>query len=61
MKQEGYDVTGVTLKLYNDAKKSQEGRQCCAGQDILDAKRVSENINIDHKIYFIKKSSNQKS
>ena len=55
MKQEGYDVTGVTLKLYNDAKKSQEGRQCCAGQDILDAKRVSENINIDHKILFYQK------
>ena len=55
MKQEGYDVTGVTLKLYNDAKKSQVGRQCCAGQDILDAKRVSENINIDHKILFYQK------
>ena len=44
MKQEGYDVTGVTLKLYDDTKQSKEGRQCCAGQDILDAKRVSENI-----------------
>ena len=55
MKQEGYDVTGITLKLYDDTKKSKEGRQCCAGQDILDAKRVSENINIDHKILFYQK------
>ncbi len=55
MKQEGYDVTGVTLKLYDDSKKSKEGRQCCAGQDILDAKRVSENININHKILFYQK------
>ena len=55
MKQEGYDVTGITLKLYDDAKQSKEGRQCCAGQDILDAKRVSENINIDHKILFYQK------
>ena len=55
MKQEGYDVTGITLKLYDDAKKSKEGRQCCAGQDILDAKRVSENININHKILFYQK------
>jgi len=55
MKQEGYDVTGVTLKLYNDTKQSKEGRQCCAGQDILDAKRVSENININHKILFYQK------
>ena len=52
MKEEGYDVTGITLKLYDDAKKSKEGRQCCAGQDILDAKRVSENININHKITY---------
>ena len=55
MKQEGYDVTGITLKLYDDNKQSKEGRQCCAGQDILDAKRVSENINIDHKILFYQK------
>ena len=55
MKQEGYDVTGITLKLYDDRKQSKEGRQCCAGQDILDAKRVSENININHKILFYQK------
>ncbi len=55
MKDEGYDVTGITLKLYDDTKQSKEGRQCCAGQDILDAKRVSENININHKILFYQK------
>ena len=55
MKEEGYDVTGITLKLYDDTKQSKEGRQCCAGQDILDAKRVSENINIEHKILFYQK------
>ena len=55
MKDEGYDVTGITLKLYDDTKSSKEGRQCCAGQDILDARRVSENININHKILFYQK------
>ena len=55
MKEEGYDVTGITLKLYDDAKQSKEGRQCCAGQDILDAKRVSDSININHKILFYQK------
>ena len=55
MKEEGYNVTGITLKLYDDSKQSKEGRQCCAGQDILDAKRVSENINIEHKILFYQK------
>ena len=52
MKEEGYDVTGITLKLYDDAKSSKEGRQCCAGQDILDAKRVSEQLNINHEILY---------
>ena len=55
MKEEGYNVTGITLKLYDDAKSSKDGRQCCAGQDILDAKRVSEKLNIEHKILFYQK------
>ena len=55
MREDGYNVTGVTLKLYDDVKSSKEGRQCCAGQDILDAKRVSEKLEIDHKILFYQK------
>ena len=55
MKKGGYNVVGVTLKLYNDAKISKESRQCCAGQDILDAKRVSQQLNIDHKILYYQK------
>ena len=55
MKQEGYDVTGITLKLYDNLKQSKEGRQCCAGQDIMDAKRVSEKIDISHEILYYQK------
>jgi len=55
MKEEGYNVTGITLKLYDDSKKSKEGRQCCAGQDIMDAKRVSQKININHEILYYQK------
>jgi tRNA-specific 2-thiouridylase len=55
MKKEGYNVVGITLKLYDDAKTSKETRQCCAGQDILDAKRVSQQLNIDHKILYYQK------
>ena len=55
MRDEGYNVTGITLKLYDDSKKKGTSRQCCAGQDILDAKRVSEQLNIDHKILFYQK------
>jgi tRNA-uridine 2-sulfurtransferase len=55
MNDQGYDVTGITLKLYDDNKKENEGRQCCAGRDILDAKRVSEHLNINHKILYYQK------
>ena len=55
MKEEGYDVTGITLKLYDDVKSRSNGRQCCAGQDIIDAKRVSETLDIGHKILYYQK------
>ena len=55
MKKEGYNVTGITLKLYDDAKPTSDSRQCCSGQDILDAKRVSKQLNIDHKILYYQK------
>ena len=55
MKDEGYNVTGITLKLYDDIKQSKEGRQCGAGQDIMDAKRVSEKIDIKHEILYYQK------
>ena len=59
MKKEGYNVTGVTLKLYDEQKTSTKKRQCCAGQDILDAKRVASQLNIEHKIlYYQKKFKN---
>ena len=55
MKKHGYNVVGVTLKLYDDAKTTKGNRQCCAGQDILDAKKVSQKLNIDHKILYYQK------
>ena len=55
MKKEGYNVVGITLKLYDDAKVSKQAKQCCAGEDIMDAKRVSQQLNIDHKILYYQK------
>ncbi len=55
MKEEGYNVTGITLKLYDDTKTPSKGRQCCAGRDIIDAKRVTETLNIEHKILYYQK------
>ena len=44
MKKDGYKVIGITLKLYDDQKASISGRQCCAGRDIIDAKRVDSRL-----------------
>ena len=52
MKKEGYKVIGVTLKLYDDGKEVAASKQCCSGQDIMDAKRVAQKLDIDHKILY---------
>ena len=52
MKKQGYDVTGITLKLYDNSKENTHSKQCCSGQDIMDAKRVSHKLNIDHKVLY---------
>ena len=55
MKKEGYNVIGITLKLYDDNKITAKSRQCCAGQDIIDAKMVSSQLSIEHKILYYQK------
>tara|TARA_X000001036_G_scaffold1435_1_gene1181 strand:- start:219 stop:1337 length:1119 start_codon:yes stop_codon:yes gene_type:complete len=52
MKEEGYKVIGITLKLYDDGKEVAASKQCCSGQDIMDAKRVADKLNIEHKILY---------
>ena len=52
MKKEGYKVLGVTLKLYDDTKEVAHSKQCCAGQDIMDAKRVAHKLDIEHKVFY---------
>ena len=52
MKNEGYKVIGITLKLYNDSQQTTQSKQCCAGQDIMDAKRVADKLKIEHRILY---------
>ena len=52
MKKEGYKVIGITLKLYDDSKETAHSKQCCAGQDIMDAKRVAQKLDIEHKVFY---------
>jgi tRNA-specific 2-thiouridylase len=50
MKMQGYNVVGITLQLYDYAQINKKPGTCCAGQDIYDAKRVSEKLDIDHYV-----------
>ena len=50
MKMNGYQVIGMTLQLYDYAQINKKPGTCCAGQDIYDAKRVSEKLEIDHYV-----------
>ncbi len=52
MKKEGFKVIGITLKLYDDRKEVAKSKQCCSGQDIMDAKRVAHKLGIEHKILY---------
>ena len=52
MKKQGYKVIGVTLKLYDNTKEVAKSKQCCSGQDIMDAKRVANKLDIEHKVLF---------
>ena len=52
MKKDGYRVIGITLKLYDDVKEAASSKQCCSGQDIMDAKRVANKLDIEHKILY---------
>jgi tRNA-specific 2-thiouridylase len=52
MKKEGYKVIGITLKLYDNGKEVADSKQCCSGQDIMDAKRVAQKLDIEHKILY---------
>ena len=50
LKNEGYDVTGITLRLYNQ-NNVQKSKSCCAGNDIDDAKKIAEQFDFPHLTY----------
>jgi tRNA-uridine 2-sulfurtransferase len=50
LKDEGYDVVGVTLQLYDHGAALAKKGACCAGQDIHDARRVAEAMGFPHYV-----------
>jgi len=47
---QGYDVMGITLQLYDHGEAMGRPGSCCAGQDIRDARRVAEKLDIPHYV-----------
>ncbi|WP_243613806.1 tRNA 2-thiouridine(34) synthase MnmA [Shimia aestuarii] len=47
---EGYDVVGVTLQLYDHGAALAKKGACCAGIDIHDARRVAEEKGFPHYV-----------
>jgi tRNA-uridine 2-sulfurtransferase len=50
LKQQGHDVIGVTLQLYDHGEAVGRRGSCCAGQDVHDARRVADRLEIPHYI-----------
>jgi tRNA-specific 2-thiouridylase len=50
LQRQGYDVIGITLQLYDHGAAIAKKGACCAGQDIHDARMVSERLNIPHYV-----------
>jgi tRNA-uridine 2-sulfurtransferase len=46
----GCEVIGVTLQLYDHGAALGKKGACCAGQDIHDARRVAERLDIPHYV-----------
>ncbi len=50
LKQQGYDVVGITLQLYDHGEASHRKGACCAGRDIHDARNVAAGLDIPHYV-----------
>ena len=50
LKEQGYDVVGITLQLYDHGAMVNKKGACCAGQDIHDARRVADTLSIPHYV-----------
>ena len=50
LSQQGHEVIGVTLQLYDHGQAVGRRGACCAGQDIHDARRVADRLGIAHYV-----------
>jgi tRNA-uridine 2-sulfurtransferase len=46
----GYETIGITLQLHDHGAATARRGACCAGQDIMDARRVADTLRIPHYV-----------
>ncbi len=49
--RDGYEVVGITLQLYDHGAMLAKKGACCAGRDIHDARRISEEFGFPHYVF----------
>lgn len=50
LKEQGWEVVGVTLQLYDHGEAVCRPNTCCAGKDIHDARAVADSLGIAHYV-----------
>jgi tRNA-uridine 2-sulfurtransferase len=50
LREGGHEVIGATLQLYDHGAAISRKGACCAGQDIHDARRVADTLDIPHYV-----------
>jgi tRNA-specific 2-thiouridylase len=50
LQEQGYNVVGVTMQLYDHGAAVARGKTCCAGRDVHDARDVAARLGIPHYV-----------
>ncbi len=62
LREQGYEVMGVTLKLFSDediVQAEKEGKTCCALSDVMDARSVAYRLGFEHIVFNFKDNFRQ--
>lgn len=57
LREQGYEVMGVTLKLFSDediVQAEKDGKTCCALSDVEDARSVAYRLGFEHVVFNFK-------
>ena len=51
LRQQGYDCTGVTMKLSDNDTAGRKGHTCCSLEDVEDARAVARRLGIPYHVF----------